>query len=86
MKKLKNCIHYERMRKYFIQIFWNENVLNLPITYLPTCNTNNFSLKKYKIYIKLKFLEGFIGNLVSNLKKAPNRFEAGAKFETCCYY
>ena len=81
MKKLKNCIHYERMRKYFIQIFWNENVVNLP-----TCNTTNFSLKMYKIYIKLKFLEGFIGNLVSNLKKALNRFEAVAKFETCCYY
>ena len=39
----------------------------------------------YKKYTKLKCLEGFIGNLVSKLKKAAPRFESGAKFETCCY-
>ena len=33
----------------------------------------------YNKYIKLKFLEGFIGNLVSKLKKAAPRFELGIK-------
>ena len=33
----------------------------------------------YKKYRKLKVLEGFIGNLVSNLKKAAPRFELGIK-------
>ncbi len=33
----------------------------------------------YNRYTKLKFLEGFIGNLVSNLKKAAPRFELGIK-------
>ena len=33
----------------------------------------------YNKYTKLKCLEGFIGNLVSNLKKAAPRFELGIK-------
>ena len=33
----------------------------------------------YNKYTKLKFLEGFIGNLVSKLKKAAPRFELGIK-------
>ena len=33
----------------------------------------------YNKYTKLKVLEGFIGNLVSNLKKAAPRFELGIK-------
>ncbi len=33
----------------------------------------------YKRYTKLKFLERFIGNLVTNLKKAAPRFELGIK-------
>ncbi len=33
----------------------------------------------YKMYTKLKVLEGFIGNIVSNLKKAAPRFELGIK-------
>ena len=33
----------------------------------------------YKIYTKLKFLEGFIANVATKLKKAAPRFELGIK-------
>ena len=39
----------------------------------------------YNRYAKLKVLEGFIGNIVSNLKKAAPRFERGDKLEKLCY-
>ncbi len=38
-----------------------------------------FPKKMYNRYTKLEYLEGFIGNLVSKLKKAAPRFELGIK-------
>ena len=35
--------------------------------------------------MKLRFLEYFIIQIIKKLKKAAPRFEAGAKFEKCCY-
>ena len=45
----------------------------------PTSNSTKFQLKMYNRYTKLKVLEGFIGNIVSYLKKAAPRFELGIK-------
>jgi len=42
-------------------------------------------LKVYTLNLKLKFLENFIIKCVKKLNKAAPRFEAGARFETCCY-
>ena len=39
----------------------------------------------YNKYTKLKCLEGFVRNLVSNLMKAAPRFERGDKLEKLCY-
>ena len=39
----------------------------------------------YNKYTKLKCLEGFIGNLVSKLKKAAPRFESGGDLKELSY-
>ena len=39
----------------------------------------------YKNYTKLKLLEGFIGDLVTKLKKAAPRFERGIGLENYSY-
>ena len=39
----------------------------------------------YNRYTKLKWLEGFIANIATKLKKAAPRFEEGVKYQKLSY-